>query len=95
MLIILKKIVYPVLKSGLHVVGKLRKDANLMWLYKGDYSGKGRLKKYTGKVDTCDLNSFIYKVKIENQDIYTQVVYSKCLQRNIKIVLLLITKGKK
>jgi IS4 transposase len=66
-----------------------------MWLYQENYSGKGRPKKYAGKVDTCDLNSFIYVNKIENHDIYTQVVYSKCLQRNIKIVLLLTTKGKK
>ena len=41
----------PVLDSGLQVVGKLRTDAALLWLYKGDYRGVGRPKKYDGKVN--------------------------------------------
>ena len=44
------KFVSKVLETGLHLVGKLRVDADLLWQYKGKYKGVGRPKKYDGKV---------------------------------------------
>ena len=33
--------------------------------------------------------------KLDTQDIYRQVVYSKCLKRNIKIIMIVKTENKK
>ena len=46
-----KKYVSPVTEAGLEIVGELRTDADLRWLYTGEQSGRGRPKKYDGKVD--------------------------------------------
>lgn len=52
-----KKFVHGTRKTGLHVVGKLRHDSNLRYLYKGPRKkGRGRPKRYDGKVDYNDLS---------------------------------------
>ena len=44
---------------GLHQIGKLRRDANLRYLYQGPgRSGAGRPKTYDGKVQWDDLSRF-------------------------------------
>ena len=80
----------PVLDSGLQVVGKLRTDAALFWLYKGDYRGVGRPKKYDGKVNfNKDKDRFDHVGQSEQgEDIYTAVVWSRMLNRNIRLVML-------
>jgi len=45
------KFVSAVVATGLHLVGKLRIDADLQWLYEGQYRGLGRPRKFDGKVD--------------------------------------------
>jgi hypothetical protein len=42
----------------LHVVSKLRRDANLRYLYTGAQKPRGRRRKYDGKVDVSDLSRF-------------------------------------
>lgn len=84
------KFVSPVTASGLHVVGKLRRDAHLLWLYAGEYSGRVRPKVYDGKVSiNNDLHRFAYVGTLEKDvKIHAATVYSKCLKRQIKVVML-------
>jgi len=44
------KFVNTVRQHHFHLVGKLRHDANLKWIYEGEYAGFGAPKKYDGKV---------------------------------------------
>ena len=46
------KFVPRVLEADLHLIGKLRADANLQWLYEGEYKGSGRPRKFGGKIDS-------------------------------------------
>ena len=91
------KYVTPITDSGLDAVGKLRCDANLRWLYKGEYSGVGRPKKYDGKINfDKDLHRFEYEGMLEeNIQVYSAVVHSICLERNIKVAMLICNRGGK
>ena len=85
------RFVEPVTSAGIDIVGKLRIDANLKWLYRGPYSGNGRPRKYEGKIDIeKDIDRFDFVGEIDDGDtkIYTAVVYSVNLKRSIKVVLL-------
>ncbi|MBM7074714.1 transposase, partial [Shewanella sp. 202IG2-18] len=88
------KFVTPVVGTGLNVVGKLRSDANLRWLFKGNYSGLGRPKRFDGKVNSVeDLHRFEYVGKIEETiQVYSAVLYSVCLERDIKVVMLICNR---
>jgi len=83
------KFVNKVTDCGLHIIGKLRIDANFSWIYKGEYSGKGRPKKFEGKVDIHkQLNLFMDEIELENGlKLYSSVVYSHSLKREIKVVV--------
>ena len=90
------KFVSKVLETGLHLVGKLRVDADLQWLYKGKYKGFGRPTKFDGKIDFNDLGRFDYAGIVKDKiTVYTKVVYSKNFKRNIRVVMLRWQKGKK
>ena len=91
------KFVSAVTQAGFELVGKLRIDANMKWLYEGDYAGKGRPRKFDGKVDIdVDLARF-EKVEslAEGVEAYSAVLYSTHLKRNIRVVLLRQTLGQK
>ena len=92
-----EKFVATVVKTGLHIVGKLRNDADLLWLYSGSYSGCGRPRIYNGKVSPDrDLDRFEPVGKLETgEEVYTGVVYSKCLKSRIRVVMLRIQKNSK
>ena len=92
-----EKFVSAVVGTGLQIVGKLRNDADLLWLYTGPYSGRGRPKTYDGKVNPeKDLNRFEYVGKLDTgESVYTGVVYSKCLKCRIRVVMLRIQSGTK
>jgi len=83
------KFVSKILEAGLHVVGKLRVDANLHWLYEGEYRGTGRPRKYDQKIDfDADLNRFDDAGVLDNKiSVHTKVVYSKHLKRAIRVVM--------
>ena len=60
--------------AGLDVVGKLRCDAHLRWLYTGTYSGFGRPRLYDGKVDLHEeLERFESQGTLE--ELYANLVY--------------------
>ena len=90
-----EKFVSAVTGAGLQVVGKLRKDADLFWLYSGVYSGRGRPKIYDGKVSPeKDLHRFEDAGLLETgEHVYTAVVYSRCLKCHIRVVMLRIQRG--
>lgn len=84
-------------KTQLHIIGKMRGDANLWYLYRGPKTGKrGRPKLYTTKVNTTDIDKKYFCLCYEDEDIeaYESVVYCKTLRRNIKVVYLQCKKGK-
>lgn len=75
-------------KTNFHLISKLRKDANLRYLYKGPKRlGRGRPKKYDGKVDTKNVDKRKFKRCYQNEDviIYQAKVWSVSLKRIIKV----------
>ena len=90
------KFVSKVLETDLHLVGKLRVDADLQWLYQGEYKGFGRPRKFDGKIDFNDLGRFDHAGILDDKiTVYTKVVYSQNLKREIRVVMLSWYKGKK
>ncbi len=79
---------------GLHQIGKLRRDANLRYLYQGPgRPGPGRPKTYDGKVHWDDLTRF---ERVASQDdavvLYHQVLNHVHLRRNLRVVLVVDTR---
>ena len=92
-----EKFVSAIAETGLQIVGKLRNDADLLWLYNGSYSGRGRPKVYDGKVNfEKDLHRFEHVGQMETgESIYTGILYSRCLKRRIRVVMLQIQRDTK
>lgn len=91
------KFVAPVTEAGVQIVGKLRRDADLLWLYTGAYSGRGRPKVFDGKVHVKnDLDKFTYIGVLDTgAEVWAATVYSKCLKRQIALVMLRAHRKKK
>src|SRR5690625_364390 len=52
-----KSFIHPLVSNGFKVISRLRDDAHLMYLYTGEQSkGRGRPKKYDGKIDMKNLD---------------------------------------
>jgi hypothetical protein len=76
--------------NGFHMVGKLRCDANLQWVYRGIQSGVGRPKLYDGKVSFVDLDRFGSPIAIDDGiEMYNAIVHSPSMRRKINVVMLL------
>jgi hypothetical protein len=85
-----KKFVNGVAQTGLEVIGKLRHDSRLRYLFNGvQKRGRGRPKQYDGKVDYNDLSRMkkIY-LKEEKLWLYSSVVNHIQFERNIRVVIL-------
>ena len=84
-----KKFVDVVSKeAGFEMIGRMRDDANLNYLFKGKQKkGKGRPRKYEGKVDTKNIDKSRIKLvsETDSHKIYSAVVYSIGLKRNIRV----------
>ena len=84
-----QKFVDPVeSKTQLHIVSKLRKDANLKYLYKGPKrEGKGRPKKFDGKVNTKQIDKSKFECLHQDEQIrvYQATLWSVSLKRNIRV----------
>lgn len=77
-----------VLQHKMHLVSRLRNDANLRWLYKGPHpKRKGAKKKYDGKVFFDQLDKFRFVTDYRQYNLYEAIVYSITLKQNIKIVM--------
>lgn len=78
-----------VISSGMHLISRLRDDADLKYLCKEPPTGKkGRPRKYAGKINIKNIDKDYFAFVSEDQDtvVYAAVVYSKALKRNIILV---------
>jgi len=75
-------------KAGFEMIGRMRDDANLKYLYKGKQENRrGRPKKYDGKINNKNIDKRRLKLifKDDNQNIYTGIVFSVGLKRNLRV----------
>ncbi|MCK5632321.1 transposase [bacterium] len=92
-----RKFADQIISAEMNLISRLRDDADLLYLYKGTLSsGKGRPKKYDGKIIHNNLrkNYFALVEQNEQATIYCAQVYSKSLKRIVKLVHV-IYKSKK
>ena len=90
------KWVEGVIALNLEVIGKLRCDANLKYLYDGPQKPRGARRKYDGKVDLTDLSRWQSLGKDDNDiSLYTAIVWSVSLKRKIRVVYLVNHKHHK
>lgn len=84
-----QKFILPVLENTeLHIVSKLRNDADLRYLYEGAQGkGRGRPKKYNGKVDVKNIGKDRFTLCLEEDGIrvYTAILYSMTLKKKIRV----------
>jgi Transposase DDE domain len=81
--------IHPLVKQELHVVTKMRPDANLRYVYNGaKKKSRGRPRLYDGKVDCTAVDKRrIRKFREDEQAIYySGIVYSIALKRQVRIV---------
>ncbi len=89
------KFVAGVAAMGFHVISKLRCDADLRYLYKGEQKSRGRRRQFDGKVAFTDLRRFEQiATQTSPLTLYTQVVWSVSLQRQIRVVIVVKRKAK-
>lgn len=89
------KFVKAVDQVDLETVGKLRHDANLRYLYDGPQKKFGARRKYDGKVKFDDLRRLEYVGQVDQElHLYTAVVNSVSLKRNIRLVYVLNLRNK-
>ena len=83
--------IVPLLEQGLHVITRMRPDANLRYPYNGARkSGRGRPKAYDGKVDCYNIDKRRIKKFDEDEDAvyYSGIVYCMALKQLVRIVYL-------
>ena len=85
-----EKFVKGVLELNFSLIGKLRKDANLRYLYTGQQKQRGARRKYDGKVDFMNLERLTFVKEINsNIFLYTAIVNHVTLNRTLRIVYIL------
>jgi len=85
-----KSVVDGVIELDLHLISKLRIDADLRYCYTGEQKPKGAPRKYDGKVDLSDLSRLEFGGELANgTQMYSQVVWHVSLKRKIRIVYLI------
>ncbi len=90
------KFVKAARQVGLHIIGKLRHDANLRYLFKGIQKKVGKRRQYDGKVKFDDLSRFEYVDEVDKDiHLYTALVNNVNLKCNIRLVYLLNLRNKK
>ena len=88
-----QKFVDGVVSLGLAMVGKLRSDANMRYLYSGEQKPRGAKRKYDGKVRLDDLSRFELVEQIApNLNLYTATVWHVSLKRPIRLACLVDTR---
>jgi IS4 transposase len=84
---------HGVLECGYHQIGKLRRDANLRYLFTGLQKPKGRDKLYDGKLIIGDISRLEFVGEHNGVKLYTAIVNCVNLKRNIRIVYVLKNTG--
>jgi hypothetical protein len=84
------KFVDGVVALDLHLISKLRIDADLRYLYDGPQKKRGRPRKYDGKVVLSDMTRFTWVKEVAPQvHLYTILVWHVTLKRKIRLAYLL------
>lgn len=84
------KWVNGVVGLGFEAIGRLRSDANLKFLYDGPHTGRGRPRRYDGKVDWTDPSRLTFVTTLdEGVSLYTAVVWSVNFRRPVRLAYLL------
>jgi len=84
-----KTFVDPIVSMGMHLISRLRDDADLRYISTEEPTGKkGRPRKYAGKIipEVIDKDYFTLVSKDEESTFYSAEVYSKALKRTIRLV---------
>lgn len=84
-----KPFVDDVMSINMHLISRLRDDADLRYICIEPSTGKkGRPRKYTGKIDIKNIDTEYFSLIEQNEEatIYSAIVYSKALKRNIRLV---------
>lgn len=92
-----KEFILPLFQKGLHIITKMRSDANLKYLYKGkQQTGKGRKRKHAEKVDLKQIDRRRWTTVHENKNAYclTAELFCVTLKMNVRIVYLFHKKNK-
>ncbi|MFY7937669.1 MAG: transposase [Flavobacterium sp.] len=92
-----KDFILPLVNQGIHVITKMRPDANLKYLFRGKQKkGRGRTRKFGDKVNLkkLDLKKWEKITSDKNELIYTSEVYCVTLKRNVRVVYLRHVNGK-
>jgi hypothetical protein len=92
------KFVQGVCAFQMDIVGKLRRDADLRYLYKGPQQGRGRPRLYDGKVQWSKMDMRRWKKEGEldkGTQLYSASLYHISLKRTIRVVLLQETSAGK
>jgi len=93
-----KEFTNEIIGAGMHLISRLRNDASLKYLYRGEKKkGPGRPRKFAGKIVLNDIDMSYFKFEQSSKEsiIYSAIVYSDGLKRNIKLVYEKLLKGKK
>ena len=71
---------------GLDAIGKLRCDADMRYVYRGEQKPRGRKRKYDGKVDLTDVSRMTLVSEIEtNLYLYTVEVWGVSMKRKVRL----------
>jgi hypothetical protein len=92
-----KPFVDEITAMDMQVVCRLRDDADLKYLFKGQQPNRrGRPRKYSGKIDPKNIDKEYFQLVGHNDEsiIHSAVVFSKALKRNIRLVHVVYTNKK-
>ena len=69
--------IHPVMEAGFEVISRFRADADMKYLYQGPQKGRGRPKKFDGKVNPTQLNMDHFQAvdNSEGDTLHTAVVF--------------------
>lgn len=93
-----KRVVDTILSLGMHFISRLRNDAVLQYVYRGEPTGKkGRPKIFDGKVNPYNLNMDYFSeiVSTDELKVYSAIVYSKAFEREINLAVAVFYKNGK
>jgi hypothetical protein len=83
-----QKFVNGIVDLHLHLISKLRCDANLRYRFSGTQKPRGRKRKYAGKVKFTDLSAFDNLGEVEDQIfLYSAICYHPRLARWLRVVV--------
>ena len=92
-----KPFVDKILSLQMHLISRLRDDADLKYIsHSGPTGKKGRPRKYAGKVlfGAIDMDYFTLVQDGQGAKVYNAIVHSKALKRDISLVYVLYTNAK-